>query len=670
MKKRFASSLAAVSLVGLLGASHADAFCGFYVSGADAKLFADATQVVLMRDGTRTVLSMQNDYKGPPEDFALVVPVPVVLQQENVKTLSADVFKRIDTLSAPRLVEYWEQDPCPTSVGLGDIGGFGHGAGTGTGLGIGSGRGSLGEPLVKVEAQFAVGEYEVVILSAKDSSALEAWLRENKYKMPDGAGAALAPYVQAGLKFFVAKVNVAKVKMEDGRASLSPLRFYYDTDKFELPVRLGLLNSSGTQDLIVNILAADRYEAASHPNATIPTNLDVNESARASFGTFYAALFDDTLAKHPGAVVTEYAWQSTKCDPCPGDSAGMTGNDLASLGADVMPNMQVTARRGLGAPTTKMGPAAITGRLPPEVIRRMLGQNLGRVRLCYEGGLKNNPALAGRVAVKFKIGAKGDVESAVDGGSTLPDQSVVSCITRAMQHLSFPEPEDKKTVTVTQPYDLSPPEKTATVPANVFVNVTNANNGLVLTRLHARYGKDTLGKDLVFRVADPIGGGRESWTANKLETGATKLSAGSVSAFQARYAIRHPWRGKIECETPKRGVWGSRWIEDGGAAPVESTVTATKLAYVARNGDLAAFTNVSAAALVDTPTIAPADAGTFGADASNAPADKPSRCGCRVVGERGGVAPVLAFVLGALALGRRRARRGVVARSGHVSSVS
>src|SRR5262245_22375131 len=90
-----------------------DAFCGFYVSGADAKLFNDATLVVLMRDGTRTVLSMQNNYQGPPQDFAMVVPVPVILQKSNVKTLPRDVFARVDALTAPRLVEYWEQDPCP-----------------------------------------------------------------------------------------------------------------------------------------------------------------------------------------------------------------------------------------------------------------------------------------------------------------------------------------------------------------------------------------------------------------------------------------------------------------------------------------------------------------------------------------------------------------------------
>src|SRR6202158_3809742 len=97
----------------LLSARIASAFCGFYVAGADAKLFNNATQVVLMREGTRTVLSLQNNYQGPPENFAMVVPVPVVLQKENVKTLPREVFAHVDQLAAPRLVEYWEQDPCP-----------------------------------------------------------------------------------------------------------------------------------------------------------------------------------------------------------------------------------------------------------------------------------------------------------------------------------------------------------------------------------------------------------------------------------------------------------------------------------------------------------------------------------------------------------------------------
>src|SRR5215831_1635832 len=106
-------TLAAGALLALSFATDsADAFCGFFVSGADANLYNNASQVVLMRHGHHTAMTMSNNYKGPPEDFAMVVPVPVVLHKENVKTLRPEVFKAVDSLSAPRLVEYWEQDPC------------------------------------------------------------------------------------------------------------------------------------------------------------------------------------------------------------------------------------------------------------------------------------------------------------------------------------------------------------------------------------------------------------------------------------------------------------------------------------------------------------------------------------------------------------------------------
>ena len=112
--KWLTAALVAASAVA--AAPAAEAFCGFYVNGAGGDMFNDATQVVLMRQGTRTVLSMQNNYQGPPEAFALVIPVPTVLQKEDVKTLPREVFARIDTLGSPRLVEYWEKDPCEPEV--------------------------------------------------------------------------------------------------------------------------------------------------------------------------------------------------------------------------------------------------------------------------------------------------------------------------------------------------------------------------------------------------------------------------------------------------------------------------------------------------------------------------------------------------------------------------
>jgi MYXO-CTERM domain-containing protein len=622
----------------------ASAFCGFYVSGADAKMFNDATQVVLMRDGNRTVLSMQNDYKGPPEDFALVVPVPVVLQKENVKTLSKDVFARIDKLTAPRLVEYWEQDPC----GLGTIGTLGHGAGTGTGQGFGSGHGRLGgaHQGVTIEAQFEVGEYEILILSAKDSSGLDAWLRENKYKIPDGAEAALKPYVDAGSRFFVAKVNVKKVAFENGRAALSPLRFHYDTEKFELPVKLGLLNSSGTQDLIVYVLGTDRYVAANYPNVTIPTNLDVSEKARDVFGQFYASLYDRTLEKNPGAVVTEYAWQSSSCDPCPGDVTGMTGSDIASLGADVMPNMTITSGRAASA-VLRQGVTTVNGGLPPEVVQRIVRQNFGRFRLCYENGLRQNPTLQGNVTIKFEISAKGEVSSAKDGGSDLPDKSVIDCVVRGFGNITFPESLEKKSVSVTYPISFTP----GGAGSNAPVSVSTHKGPLVVTRLHARYGKGSLGNDLVFKVAEPIVGGREMMSGGKLEHGA--IATTGTSSFQARYAIRHAWTGPLACDKPNRGVWGGPWPDAG----VEhDTVSATKLGLAARGGvSLASLTNadLDEDAGADAGAVAITDGGTV--DPKPAPS---SKCGCRAAGASNDASSTAfgAILLGMLAAARRSRR--------------
>jgi len=333
MKIRFSGGIVGVvtAVVLLMMPAKASAFCGFYVSGADSALYNNATQVVMMREGRKTVLSMRNNYQGPPEGFAMVVPVPVVLHEGDVKTLPDEVFARVDKLSAPRLVEYWERDPCwkPDPRDYEDDMVYESGAMPVPSAMPGKGHG------VTIEAQFDVGEYNVVILSAKDSTGLETWLKEEKYSIPAGAAPYLRPYVESGSKFFVAKVDPSKVTFKDGQAMLSPLRFHYDSETFALPVRLGLMNSAGTQDLLVFLLAqGQRFETANYPNVTIPTNINVKDQVRKGFGEFYAALFDSTIEKNPKAVVTEYAWDAGSCDPCP--EPALSQAELATLGMDVL----------------------------------------------------------------------------------------------------------------------------------------------------------------------------------------------------------------------------------------------------------------------------------------------------------------------------------------------
>ena len=526
-----------VTLALALAVPHrAAAFCGFYVAGGDQKMFNDATQVVLMRMGTRTVLSMQNNYKGPPEAFAMVVPVPVVLHEGDVKTLTRDVFARVEQMGAPRLVEYWEQDPCAAievdTVSTTRVTSYAM-----DGAAAPSAKDELG---VTIEAKFVVGEYQVVILSARDSTGLETWLNQQKYRIPEGVEPLLRPYVESGSKFFVARVDPQKVTFDsDGRAALSPLRFHYDSEEFALPIRLGLANSSGTQDLIVSILAPrNRYEVANYRNVTIPTNIDVSDAVKDRFAAFYTALFDRTIEKNPGAVVTEYAWQASSCDPCPGPT--LNQGDFLALGADVL-----------------------------------------------------------------------------DG------------------------PRDKP--------------------------VAYGGYDLVLTRLHARYGK-TISDDLRFREATPIVGGRELAQSAQggLEEGARPAPQNN---FQGRYAIRHPWTGPIRCEHPTRRIWGGPpqeiaaqpGFQPPGTRPAVGLAFAARgqiqLAQVVRR-DIPELGIAIGASAAPPPKPPPAATGS-GSAAPDRPAGRSrSGCGCAsaYANDRGGALGGLAVVAAGVVLGRRRHR--------------
>jgi hypothetical protein len=124
-------------------------------------------------------------------------------------------------------------------------------------------------------------------------------------------------------------------------------------------------------------------------------------------------------------------------------------------------------------PSVRIGATAVSGRLPPEVIQRIVRQNFGRFRLCYENGLRNKPQLQGKISVRFVIEPDGAVSSVANAGSDLPDAGVVSCVTRAFKNLSFPQPESGKVVVVyplmfapgsPAPSGTAPIKSSATVP--------------------------------------------------------------------------------------------------------------------------------------------------------------------------------------------------------------
>jgi hypothetical protein len=370
MKQSLPTLILTLGLTFVATVSHA--FCGFYVGKADANLFNEASQVIVVRDGDKTVVSMLNDYKGDLKEFAVVVPVPAVLQKGQVNVGEKKTFDRLDAYSAPRLAEYYDSNPCDRRIAETMRKSMPSVAMSMPAPAPQSSK-ALG---VTVEASFSVGEYDIVILSAKESDGLETWLKQSGYRIPANSAQALAPYIRQNMKFFVAKVNLTE-QAKTGFQMLRPLQFAYESEKFMLPIRLGMVNANGPQDLIAYMLTKNgRVETTNYRTLKLPANMDLPVFLKQGdeFKNFYKSMFAEQ-AKKEGmrAVFTEYFWDMGWCDPCAANP--LSTDELRKAGVFWVgsPNAEAAAAPPFpGQPQARiMPPRPMPGGAQPVMLTRL-----------------------------------------------------------------------------------------------------------------------------------------------------------------------------------------------------------------------------------------------------------------------------------------------------------
>ena len=340
-------SIQSLLLCAALWPATAHSFCGFYVARGDATLFNHASQVALVRDGDRTVMTMVNDFKGEPTEFAIVVPVPTVLEKGQIHIGEKGLVDHLDAFSAPRLVEYFDPDPCPVAADAMQELSAGAPSAKLAGLSVRGGRADARG--VTIEARYTVGEYDILILSAKQSTGLEQWLVENGYRVPRGASRVLAAYLKQGMKFFVARVNLRE-QQKLGFSYLRPIQIAYESPKFMLPIRLGMANAEGAQELFVYALSRKgRVEVVNYRTVKLPSDVDLPVFVKDDFPDFYRAMFAQQVRKDAMQVVyTEYGWDMGWCDPCA--SEPLSQDELRGLGVWWLddPVSPAIGRRGAG----------------------------------------------------------------------------------------------------------------------------------------------------------------------------------------------------------------------------------------------------------------------------------------------------------------------------------
>lgn len=511
----------------------AEAFCGFYVGDSEVELGNDSSLVVLLRDGTKTVMTMRNDYVGPAADFALVVPIPVSIGEDDVHVLNEEVLEKVERFTSPRLVEYWENEPrCPSAF-------------RGRQARVASIR--SGSAQVRVETSFAVGEYDFVVLGADDSLSLERYLTQNGYRIPENAAPLLRPYVAQGYRFLVAKVDAARVTFANGRAELSPIRIAYDSPRFELPLRLGLANSRGEQDVVAVIISREgRFEAANRRNVFVPTNLEVRPAARERFSELYASIIDRTFERNPGAAITEHAWSTTSCDPCTGPTLGVA--ELDQLGGDVISGAEAREMLGRQAHFPHIERSAGDGH-SVSAVSTYLNSRSAQVSRCGAG-----PGFTETYA-DFSFSGTGTLTRLSVPGSR---NRYGACLARIFRHSRL----------MYAPLGAGDSRWRVHLEFRPILRYSQPTaRGFTATRLHLRIKPGGDASDIVFRRAPPVVGGVGTPDANGEMPAQRASSLGNT--FQARYAILHRREEPLQCEDAIHGGWGGPRRRRSRAAYVE-----------------------------------------------------------------------------------------------------
>ncbi len=294
--------------------------CPTVATGSPIGVPFDTAQVALVRQGTRTTFTVSINPEGDPQDLALVLPVPELVEESDLAVLEPDVFTRLSQYSGVLTMnDAGCQSPSSTASSQSDAA---------------AGGGSDADGDVQVEAEYSVGGYAITILSAGESEALFTWLTDHGYQLPDAVIPVLEEHIEQGMFFMAAQVDESAAGA-DG-SFLAPLQVSYDSEQFTVPIRLAAQSSPGEQDMILYTITGKgtgegRVGVSNYPLVDVEDTCIWGESGVDDFPAFYDTRFRPKWADAGSAAwAVEWAGGWGDCSPCSGVS--LTGEDLAELG--------------------------------------------------------------------------------------------------------------------------------------------------------------------------------------------------------------------------------------------------------------------------------------------------------------------------------------------------
>lgn len=579
MRRFYQSVIAGAVLVAPLITVSRAAALDAYLVATDGIVESPSSTVVMARAGSSTAVSIQSAYEGTPAGLAIVIPVPAAVTADAVSTLDPALFEHLERLTAPRLIEYWEQDPCAAARQVPPAPSI--------------------APPVRGEAK--LGRYAVTV-TGEESPRIATWLSAQNYEVPASIADALAPLAARGMHFVVARLEDA-VPQHIGPRVLPPIQVRFESDSLAVPLLPNRPGASKPHETLLFVFAAERFDVAGAARFVAPTDVSVGPTAPDEFKAFYTSLIEETTHGALPNAVTEYVSDPTRCENCAVDP--LTPAELEQLGvtmpsgpapasAERVSEERATApaappegatqpadRGGAPGPTVKLeNVSVVSGTVPTAA--DAVGTLRGPIAECYAGALPHDPYQRGTISLGLILHPSGSVGGAgVTTKGTLA-KTTVNCVKARAREARFAAPEGKNPV-VHFDVVLEPPgqgaaasdstereaSNSAVSPPAPDSDVAPADGteapaaSIVLSRIRIR-SDAAVQPGMELERAPAIRDVRGAHTPGMPD------ARDEASQFRATYFIRHPWSGATSCAEPVRSVWGP---PPGGGAPPSVTLT-------------------------------------------------------------------------------------------------
>jgi len=284
----------------LAGGAHAS-------EGSEALSPANADQLLIVRAGVRTVVSIQSAYQGDLDKFVFIIPTPVPVKSEDLHR-ALRLFDKLDRETSPYLVATPHKRECVSDIvfdgDMGIVSMYSKEMERSCG-----GGGRTEYSVVSADTSGDISQdYDVNIWPAKQTEMLLPWLRHHRFPASTPMRAAIEANILRGMSFIVATVNMQQAKKE-GWSRPPPLQFAFDSEAFSLPFNLAALDSRRQlQDTLVYFLTLQgKVESKNYPTFAVAKGREVVTGVQGRFGEFYDCMMDGgARSSHGTEAAVEY----------------------------------------------------------------------------------------------------------------------------------------------------------------------------------------------------------------------------------------------------------------------------------------------------------------------------------------------------------------------------